>query len=114
LATHDGLTGLPNRVMFSQLLNLAIETAHADGQKFAVLFIDLDRFKIINDTLGHDAGDTLLKDMAVRLKDCLRTGDVVARLGGDEFVVMLAQISDSQQIATVARKILSTAMRPIN
>src|SRR5204863_2699978 len=75
LATHDGLTALPNRVMFSQLLNLAIESARADGHKFAVLFIDLDRFKIINDTLGHEAGDILLKEMAERLKDCLRTGD---------------------------------------
>jgi diguanylate cyclase (GGDEF)-like protein/PAS domain S-box-containing protein len=114
LATHDALTDLPNRVMFSQLLIVAIESARRYGQKFAVLFLDLDRFKIINDTLGHEAGDILLKEMSARLKDCLRTSDVVARLGGDEFVVLLQKVDDSQQIAGVARKLLSTAMKPIN
>jgi diguanylate cyclase (GGDEF)-like protein len=114
LATHDALTGLPNRVMFSQLLTVAIESARRYNHRFAVLFLDLDRFKIINDTLGHESGDILLKEMSARLKDCLRTSDVVARLGGDEFVVLLQQIDDAQQIAGVARKLLSTAMKPIN
>src|SRR5690606_37281128 len=86
LATHDGLTGLPNRAMFTQLLGLAIESGKRYGRNFAVLFIDLDRFKVVNDSLGHEAGDVLLREMAARLRDCLRASDVVARLGGDEFV----------------------------
>ena len=73
LATHDVLTGLPNRSMFSQLLNYAIKTAQRYQRQFAVLFIDLDRFKIINDTLGHDAGDQLLQEIAARLKQSLRS-----------------------------------------
>jgi diguanylate cyclase (GGDEF)-like protein/PAS domain S-box-containing protein len=113
LATHDGLTGLPNRSMFSQLLNLAIPAAQRYERKFAVLFIDLDRFKIINDTLGHEAGDTLLKEISKRLKENLRPSDVVARLGGDEFVVLVPEVDDANQVATVARKILSTTIKPM-
>jgi diguanylate cyclase (GGDEF)-like protein/PAS domain S-box-containing protein len=113
LATHDGLTGLPNRAMFAQLLTLAIETARRYDRRFAVLFIDLDRFKVINDTLGHEAGDVLLREMGARLRECLRASDVVARLGGDEFVVLLQEISDASQAASVARNILSTVMKPI-
>jgi len=113
LATHDGLTGLPNRVMFSELLNLAIETARRYKRLFAVLFIDLDRFKYINDNLGHEAGDELLKEMSRRLKDCLRASDVVARLGGDEFVVILQEVKEPHHAAAAARKILSAAMKPI-
>jgi len=113
LATHDGLTGLPNRVLFGQILQLAIETARRYDRKLAVLFIDLDRFKIINDTLGHEAGDVLLREMAARLRECLRASDVVARLGGDEFVVLLQEINDAAQAATVARNILSVVMKPL-
>ncbi len=113
LATHDGLTGLPNRAMFSQLLNLAIETARRYDRKFAVLFIDLDRFKVINDTLGHEAGDVLLREMAARLKECLRASDVVARLGGDEFVVLIQEIREASQVSAAARTILSTVMKPV-
>ncbi len=113
LATHDGLTGLPNRVMFSQLLNLAIPHALRHNRDFAVLFIDLDRFKIINDTLGHDAGDKLLQEVAARFTECLRASDVVARLGGDEFVVLLQEVGDPEQVAGVARKILSAAIKPV-
>ena len=94
LATHDGLTGLPNRELFMQLLGLSIETARRYGRKLAVLFIDLDRFKVINDTLGHEAGDVLLREVAARLRECLRASDVVARLGGDEFVVLLQEINE--------------------
>ncbi|MGH8808692.1 MAG: diguanylate cyclase domain-containing protein, partial [Noviherbaspirillum sp.] len=93
LATHDGLTGLPNRVMFSHLLSTAIPAAYRDQRSFAVLFIDLDRFKFINDTLGHEAGDMLLKEVASRFKAVLRGSDVVARLGGDEFVVLLPELN---------------------
>src|SRR5688572_13435676 len=113
LATHDGLTGLPNRVMFTQLLGLSIETARRYGRRLAVLFVDLDRFKVINDTLGHEAGDVLLREVAARLRECLRASDVVARLGGDEFVVLLQEISDPAQAAAVARNILNVVMKPV-
>jgi diguanylate cyclase (GGDEF)-like protein/PAS domain S-box-containing protein len=113
LATHDGLTGLPNRAMFGQLLNLAVETSRRYDRKFAVLFIDLDRFKVINDTLGHEAGDVLLREMAARLRECLRASDVVARLGGDEFVVLVQEVSDVGQVSMVARNILSAVMKPV-
>ena len=105
LATHDGLTGLPNRVMFNQLLGLSIETSRRYDRKLAVLFIDLDRFKVINDTLGHEAGDVLLREIGARLRDCLRAADVVARLGGDEFVVLLQEIDDPARAAAFARDI---------
>ena len=113
MATHDALTGLPNRSMFSQLLNHAIKTARRYQRQFAVLFIDLDRFKIINDTLGHDAGDQLLQEIGTRLKQSLRTVDVVGRLGGDEFVILIEEVSDSNHIATVAHKLLTGIMKPI-
>lgn len=113
LATHDGLTGLPNRVMFSQLLSLTIESARRHERHIAVLFVDLDRFKVINDTLGHDAGDELLREIAARLKQTLRASDIVGRLGGDEFVVLLPEVRDTRQAAAVARKILAATMKPI-
>jgi diguanylate cyclase (GGDEF)-like protein len=113
LATHDDLTGLPNRVLFNQLFEQSIRLARSDDHQCAVLFIDLDRFKVINDSLGHAAGDTLLIEMAKRLRDCVRDSDVVARLGGDEFVVMLDKISDRDQVAVVARKILAALLSPI-
>ena len=113
MANHDTLTDLPNRDMFNQLLKLAIESARRYDRHFAVLFVDLDRFKIINDTLGHEAGDHLLKQMSTRLRNALRSSDVVARLGGDEFVVMAQEISRADHAANVARKILSVAKKPI-
>jgi len=113
LATHDGLTGLPNRTMFAELLSLSVATARRQGNLCAVLFIDLDRFKIINDSLGHDAGDVLLREIASRLRGCVRASDVVARLGGDEFVVLLQGVTDEAQVAAIARGILSAAMRPV-
>ena len=113
LATHDILTGLANRVLFNQLLGQAIQSAKRNKEQFAVLFIDLDRFKTINDTMGHEAGDQLLKEIAVRFKQGLRAMDVVARLGGDEFVVMVENIKSPEQAGTVAQKILSAAMKPV-
>ena len=113
LATHDGLTGLPNRAMFTQLLGLAIESGKRYGRSFAVLFIDLDRFKVINDTLGHEAGDVLLREMSARLRDCLRASDVVARLGGDEFVALLHDVPDVAAVEAIARQILATATKPV-
>jgi len=113
LARHDGLTGLPNRTMFSEVLSFNIHNARRYHHVFATLFIDLDRFKNINDTLGHDAGDQLLKVMARRLSDNLRAGDLVARLGGDEFVVLLPQIADRREIVLIANKLLAELSRPI-
>ena len=113
LANHDGLTGLPNRVSFSQTLEQAIHSARRFARRFAVLFIDLDRFKIINDTLGHQAGDTLLKEMARRIREGLRASDFVARLGGDEFVVLVQEICDVEHVAIVARKLLAALMQPV-
>ncbi len=123
LATHDVLTGLPNRMMFSQLLNQAIESSRRHERQFAILFIDLDRFKIINDTMGHDAGDELLTEMAKRFRQSLRAvdvvgrpqerNDVVGRLGGDEFIILIEEITDLSQVKVVAQRVLSTAMKPM-
>jgi diguanylate cyclase (GGDEF)-like protein len=106
LAYHDGLTGLPNRSMFSKLLTQSISEAQRYDRKLAVAFLDLDRFKLINDTLGHEAGDQLLQEVAVRLRGCVRDSDTVARLGGDEFVVLLPDLTDGKYAAMVAQKIL--------
>src|SRR5438445_517329 len=113
LANHDALTSLPNRGMFSEVLNLAIQNARRYNRNFAVLFIDLDRFKNINDTLGHDAGDKLLQEMGTRLTQTVRASDVVARLGGDEFVVLVQEVAEPKQVAAVARKILSALVEPM-
>ncbi|MDP1692037.1 MAG: EAL domain-containing protein [Burkholderiaceae bacterium] len=113
LATHDGLTGLPNRTQFAVLLNQQIQSARRYEGKFAVMFMDLDRFKAINDTFGHEAGDTLLKEMAFRFSGSVRASDVVARLGGDEFVVLIQEAGDIEQVNTVARKVLSAAIKPV-
>jgi diguanylate cyclase (GGDEF)-like protein/PAS domain S-box-containing protein len=113
LATHDGLTGLPNRAHFSQLLNRQVQSARRYEGRFALMFIDLDGFKAINDTFGHEAGDILLVEMAARFSGSVRASDVVARLGGDEFVVLVQEASDIEQVNAVARKILSAAIRPV-
>ncbi|MBR1281534.1 EAL domain-containing protein [Bradyrhizobium sp. AUGA SZCCT0177] len=113
LATHDSLTDLPNRAMFSQLLNHSVEVAERQQRPFALLFIDLDRFKIINDSLGHAAGDALLVEMAKRLRGGLRANDVVARLGGDEFVILLNDVAEQQHAATVAHHLLSIISEPL-
>jgi diguanylate cyclase (GGDEF)-like protein/PAS domain S-box-containing protein len=113
LATHDEMTGLPNRAMFTQLLAHAVEQGRRYRRRFAVLFVDLDRFKIVNDSLGHDAGDELLKVMAQRLRESLRSSDIVARLGGDEFVLLVEEMPDRHVAATIARNILSVIIRPV-
>jgi diguanylate cyclase (GGDEF)-like protein len=99
--------------MFGEVLALTIHNAARYGRKFAVLFVDLDRFKVINDTLGHEAGDSLLKEIGERLARTVRASDVVARLGGDEFVILVQEVSESPQIEVVARKLLSALMKPI-
>jgi len=113
LAYHDPLTGLQNRAMFSIMLNQALATAGRHERMLAIFFIDLDRFKQINDTLGHDAGDALLKELARRLRATLRASDIVARLGGDEFVVLVPELKDEGHAKRVARKILSTISQPV-
>ena len=112
LAYHDALTSLPNRALFSKLLSQSISEARRYERHLAVAFLDLDRFKQINDTLGHDAGDQLLQEVAGRLKECMRDSDTVARLGGDEFVVLLPQLEDGKYAATVAQKILVLISKP--
>jgi diguanylate cyclase (GGDEF)-like protein len=113
LATHDGLTSLPNRMMFGQLLNHAIQVAQRQKHNLGVLFVDLDHFKVVNDTLGHGAGDALLIEISKRLTECVRASDIVARLGGDEFVMLLQDLAGAEHAATVARKILSAAIKPV-
>ncbi|HXU42940.1 MAG TPA: EAL domain-containing protein [Burkholderiales bacterium] len=113
VATHDELTKLPNRVMFAQRLEHALSQAARHGRRLAVLFIDLDRFKIINDTLGHDVGDALLREVARRLTESLRASDTVARLGGDEFVVLLEDLSDPLYVTAVAHKLLAALAQPV-
>jgi diguanylate cyclase (GGDEF)-like protein len=114
LAYHDGLTGLPNRSLFSKVLSQSISEAHRHERRLAVAFLDLDRFKQINDTLGHEAGDQLLKEVATRLKACVRESDTVARLGGDEFVVLLPELEDEKYAAIVAQKILAATAKPFS
>jgi len=114
MATHDSLTGLPNRIMFTQMLNQAINSARRyPTDAFAVLFIDLDRFKLINDSHGHQTGDQLLVQVARRLREPLRESDIVARLGGDEFVILLPHLNEAAAVQTVAENLLQVLERPI-
>ncbi|HEX9626083.1 MAG TPA: EAL domain-containing protein [Acidiferrobacterales bacterium] len=114
LAHFDALTGLPNRVMFNERLLQTMQDADIKERLVALMFLDLDRFKTINDTLGHEAGDELLKLAARRLTGCLRRGDTVARLGGDEFTVVLADVGHVDDVAWVANKILEAFARPFH
>ncbi|MGU7782209.1 diguanylate cyclase domain-containing protein [Burkholderia sp. PU8-34] len=107
-ATHDALTGLPNRAQFEARLTRALGEAMVTGQRVAILYLDCDRFKEINDCLGHDAGDAVLIGIAARLCTQLREADLVARLGGDEFAVMLAPMRDAASAARIAEDILSS------
>jgi diguanylate cyclase (GGDEF)-like protein/PAS domain S-box-containing protein len=114
LAQHDGLTDLPNRLLLNDRLTQAIALCHRNQHKLAVLFLDLDRFKHINDTLGHDFGDRVLRDAAQKLLHCVRGSDTVSRQGGDEFVVVLSEIAHSQDADVCAAKILSALSVPVN
>jgi diguanylate cyclase (GGDEF)-like protein/PAS domain S-box-containing protein len=111
-ASHDPLTGLFNRGMFNDRLQQAIAQAARFERSLALLFIDLDGFKLVNDTLGHNAGDALLAELAARLRGTLREGDVIGRLGGDEFVVLIEEFAEVGQVAEVAKKMLETVSRP--
>ncbi len=114
LANYDALTGLPNRILYMERLALALAHAHRNRKMAAVMFFDLDRFKIVNDTLGHTAGDELLQEVAKRVAACLREDDTVARLGGDEFTVILEGIGNERDVAPVAQKIIDALARPIS
>src|SRR3984893_11135648 len=112
LAQHDVLTDLPNRMMLTDRVDQAISLARRNRSSLAVLFLDLDNFKNINDSLGHSAGDRLLQAVATRLSACIRLSDTVGRLGGDEFVVLLTEVKHPADAAVSARKILAALMRP--
>ncbi|MEA5513196.1 EAL domain-containing protein [Nodularia sp. UHCC 0506] len=105
-ALHDLLTGLPNRLLFNELLDKALPNATRNQKSLAVMFLDLDRFKVINDTLGHSLGDRLLQDVAERLTHSLRNGDTVARWGGDEFTILLPHVKYLEEVSQVAERIL--------
>ncbi|EDN70512.1 diguanylate cyclase/phosphodiesterase [Beggiatoa sp. PS] len=111
-AHHDALTNLPNRILFVDRLKQALLTAKRHQGRVAVMFIDLDRFKSVNDTLGHDFGDLLLKEVAQRLIACIRESDTVARLGGDEFTVVLTQIQNISDIRIIAQRMLKSLSQP--
>ncbi len=114
MAFHDSLTALPNRALFYDRINHGLARAKRSGNQLVLMLLDLDRFKYINDSLGHDAGDVLLKTLSGRLQESVRDMDTVARLGGDEFVVLLEGIQDSEDITSVAQKILVNVASPIN
>jgi diguanylate cyclase (GGDEF)-like protein/PAS domain S-box-containing protein len=111
LAYHDSLSGLPNRMLFHDRFGQALAVAHRNNEMLAMLFLDLDRFKTINDTLGHAVGDLLLKGVAERLSLCLREGDTLARLGGDEFMILLCGLQNIEEAAKYAERILQV-VRP--
>ena len=113
LATHDALTGLPNRVLLDDRLHQAIAHADRDMRAFAVLVCDLDRFKLINDSLGHRAGDELLQEVARRLSTVVRTADTVARFGGDEFVLIGTSIADADDAAELASRVIDVLQAPV-
>lgn len=114
LAHHDSLTGLPNRNLLNDRMNHALARVKRHGGRMAVLYVDLDHFKPVNDTLGHEAGDYVLREVSLRLASCVRSSDTVARVGGDEFVVVVEEIQRPGEAALVARKIVEIMARPID
>lgn len=113
LAHYDGLTSLPNRFLFTEFLDQALRKAHRCSKRFAIFFLDLDKFKEVNDTYGHDVGDAVLKEIATRLRGSLRQTDKIARMGGDEFYVLIEDLQDGIDAAEIAEKLLEEASRPI-
>ncbi|HXC61211.1 MAG TPA: GGDEF domain-containing protein, partial [Nitrospiria bacterium] len=113
IGLHDALTGLPNRILLTDRLNQALARTRWHKRLVAALFLDLDSFKMINDTLGHEIGDRLLKAVSERLTASLRDGDTVARLSGDEFVIILADVAKVEDIPPIAQKILHILAEPI-
>jgi diguanylate cyclase (GGDEF)-like protein len=113
LARHDQLTGLPNRRSFIQHWDMALSRASRCNTRVAILFLDLDKFKVVNDGMGHNAGDTLLQEMALRLQNLLRSTDFVARWGGDEFAMIVENLSGTLDLERVARKLVDTIGQPV-
>ncbi|MER3485164.1 MAG: hypothetical protein C4345_03495, partial [Chloroflexota bacterium] len=111
-AFHDPLTDLPNRALFMDRLHVALARAARREEEAAILFLDLDRFKVVNDSLGHEAGDRLLVAVAQRLKLCLREGDTAARLGGDEFIMLLEDVRSIEEAVAAAERVASELRRP--
>ncbi|MFZ2157503.1 MAG: GGDEF domain-containing protein, partial [Bradyrhizobium sp.] len=112
VAHHDSLTGLPNRLLFNDRLHQALSLAKRDSRQFALLYLDLDKFKPVNDRLGHAAGDELLQAVAARIRSEVRESDTVARIGGDEFALILPDVARREEAETVARKIVATVAAP--
>ncbi|VAW65834.1 Sensory box/GGDEF family protein [hydrothermal vent metagenome] len=113
IAYHDSLTGLPNRMLFMDRIDQAISRAEREQGQFALLYIDIDHFKVINDSMGHAAGDQLLNTVSERLRHVLRKSDTVARLGGDEFTVIIEGLQEAEWVITVANNILETLLEPV-
>ncbi|MEI8397429.1 MAG: GGDEF domain-containing protein [Rhodospirillaceae bacterium] len=113
-ANYDNLTGLPNRAIFHDRLRKAVAGANATAQVMAVLFVDLDHFKVVNDTLGHRAGDELLQVVAARIQRCVRSEDIVARLGGDEFTVIMPAVRSEQDATDIAQRIIVSLAKPVH
>src|SRR5690606_15740442 len=112
LAYHDTLTDLPNRRLFMDRLRKEVQLAKRSQMQLAIMFIDLDRFKNINDTLGHEAGDLILIEVSKRISACIDADDIVARLGGDEFIVLLSNINDATDVEAVSRKLQENFEQP--
>jgi diguanylate cyclase (GGDEF)-like protein len=113
-AFHDVLTGLPNRALFNNRLEHGFAQARRHGWTLAVMFVDLDDFKILNDSYGHDTGDVVLQTIARRLEENIRGADTVSRHGGDEFLYLLTEIRDEQNIAMIAEKVIQAIQAPCN
>ncbi len=112
IAHHDSLTGLPNRLLFMEHLTKQVARSRRENTLLAVLFMDLDKFKMVNDTMGHDVGDMLLIEVSSRIQACLRDSDVIARIGGDEFTISLPFIANHEDAGLVAKKIISELGKP--
>ena len=112
-AYHDVLTGLPNRLLFRDRIPVALSHARRSRRAVAIMFLDLDHFKLVNDTLGHTVGDGLLQAAAERLVHCVRADDTVARMGGDEFTILISDLSDARSAATIAQKVMDSMVKPI-
>lgn len=113
LATHDALTGLPNRSLFLERLTQEIQSAESEHSCFGVLLLDLDNFKVVNDSFGHHQGDYLLNELAQRLSRSLRAGDTVARLGGDEYAAILVNVHEEEQLRLAAERMLQVVSEPV-
>ncbi len=114
MAYHDSLTGLPNRILMIDRLTLALAHAHRVKKRLAVMFLDFDHFKLVNDNYGHAIGDLFLKEMGRKLKSVLREEDTVARLGGDEFILLLPELHDRENAVMIAQKLIGLGKEPLN